>query len=75
LETRIVEHISEDREGKITSEELRDLLGLLEKIFRWLPEDRAKAAEDLPSGPWMNKWGLPYLALVQNARREDSGAA
>ncbi|KAK4223834.1 Serine/threonine-protein kinase [Podospora fimiseda] len=55
-----------ERRG-ITAEELRDLLDLLEQIFRWLPEDRV-TAEELANGTWMKKWGLPWLELAQKSR-------
>ncbi|KXH37985.1 protein kinase domain-containing protein [Colletotrichum salicis] len=67
---RIPEHrgINTDPEEKymVSQEELRDLAAMLQRIFRWEPNDRV-TAEELISDPWMQKWGVPAKEAMEEA--------
>lgn len=67
LEKRVMEYISEDRGGDVSTEELGDLLSLLDEIFRWAPEERATAG-DLLGSTWMRKWGVPALDKLDSRK-------
>lgn len=55
LDTRI-DFIRELRKGKISDEEVTDLLFMLGSMIRWRPEGRI-SAQELVVGKWMMKWG------------------
>lgn len=69
LEERMRVWVDRYQGDSMTTEEIEDLHDLFKQILRWEPDDRP-TADELLRAPWMNKWGLPALDAMYEARGE-----
>ncbi|KAK1712995.1 kinase-like domain-containing protein [Colletotrichum acutatum] len=74
IESQVLKEIPEDRgmnripeeRNIVPEEDLQDLKTMLQRIFRWKPEERV-TAEELMGDPWMQKWGIPAKEAMEEA--------